>query len=306
MRSIIILLLLVLAPFAAAQAGTSPEAETGPEDMKFEISKRHPAETSRYRALNIGDWGVSFSSFYAIHSYNITDIRGLDNSLGSNWMYSMDTFGIGGRLHIEHRLDEEWSLSIIPRVSVAFGMYNVSYHNTFDFPTLPFTSNIRSANDSMKLSIDADLEFAVRWRYLWFVAKLNTWSVFRQRKIEANSKVFRDSQLGALDTVENPEFTAYEQAYVIGAATGVALDFYALNRSTPLMLYLLWLPWNYIDFRGAGGYSNGLELILRSNDFQLTDEFGLYFEGSFQALMQIEREVNDVYFASFAIGIKWR
>jgi hypothetical protein len=297
--------MLALAPFVWAQDNAST-ASPGPEDLRFDVRNTHPAETERYQALSIGDWGVSFNAFYAMHSYNVTDIRGLDNSLASNWLYAMDPWGLGFRAHIEHRLNEEWSLSIIPRVSVAAGIYNTSYHNTFDFPNLPFTSNIRSANDSFKISIDADIEFAARWRWLWFVGKLNTWSVFRRRYVNANDKVFRDPQLGVLDDVRNPEKIVNEQALIVGGATGVAFDFFTLNGSTPLVFYIMWLPWNYIDFRGAGGFSNGFELILRSSDFHLTNESGLYFEVGFQAIMQIEREVNDVYFATIGLGIRWR
>lgn len=312
MRSVSILLILLLAPVVAAQSLTpvkpepAPIPAAAPEDMKFEIGRTAPSETDRYRALSIGDWGISYSAFYAMHTYNITDIDGLDNSLSSNWLYGMDTFGLGGKLHIEHRLNEEWKLSIIPRLSVAFGWYNTSYHNTFEFDSLPFTSNVRSANDSMKLSVDADVEFAARWRWLWLVGKLNTWSVFRQRHIKANNKVFRDPQLGVLDSVTTPEYTAYEQAYVLGGATGVAFDFFAMSKSTPLIVYLLWLPWNYVEFRGSGGYTNGFEIIVRSTDYNLTDQSGLYLELGIQGLVQIDGEVNDVYFTTFAFGIKWR
>ena len=52
----------------------------GPDGLKFEIGRpaSHGSETSLYREIGIGEWGVAWNVFYTMRSYNITDIRGLD------------------------------------------------------------------------------------------------------------------------------------------------------------------------------------------------------------------------------------
>src|SRR5690606_5200923 len=176
--------------------------ESGPPG-EFEVKRRlaratHPSETDRYSAIGLKEWGLAWNVYYTMRSYNVTDIRGLDESLATSWLYSFDPWGLGVRAHIEHKATTEWSFSIMPRVDAAYGILNTSHHNPHELEEPPFTRNFRGSNDSQKLSIRAELEFAARWRWLWFVGKVDSWMVFRRRAIRANDTVYRDDQLGTL------------------------------------------------------------------------------------------------------------
>lgn len=299
------LLLALCAPMRLA----AQEAATNPEDLRFELRREartvHPSETSKYRELGIGELGFSFALFYAAHSYNITDIRGHDHSLATNWLYSFDPWGVGGRVHAEYRLSSEWRLSFIQTADVAFGILNNAHHETFEFETLPFTQNYRAANDAQKLSLNLEFEFSARWRWLWFTAKANSWMVFRRTHVRANRDNFFDSQLGEIDKVKDRDRLDWDNAYLLGASTGVGFEFFFVDEATRFVLFAMWRPFNVIHFRDATGIANGFELMVRSTDFDLTNQSGLFFSVSFQAYLDTD-EFNRVYFTQLSFGIRWR
>ncbi|MCB9933305.1 MAG: hypothetical protein H6841_07785 [Planctomycetes bacterium] len=307
-RCWIILALLAALPLLAplcAQDGTRVE------DMKFELKRQpherslHPNETPRFREVGVGEFGVAWNVFYTARSYNISDISGLDNSLATSWLYSFDPWGLGMRAHIEYRISNEWRLSFGPRADVAYGILNTQYPNTHEIEGLPFSRNYRGANDQQKLSLNLEFEFAARWRFMWFVHKFESWMVFRRREVRAFDSLYRDPQLGALAYIKDRERVEWEQAYVFGTATGVGFEFFFLPESTRFILFALWRPFNNISFRDKGGISNGIELMVRSADFELTNQFGVFFEFSVQMYLPTD-EFNDVYYTQFSIGVKFR
>lgn len=305
MARVLTILLLCCTPLLA-QAQPSPPID----DMKFEVRRpfretRHPSETPRYRGTGVGEVGLAYNIFYTARSYNISDIRGLDNSLASSWLYSFDPWGVGGRIHIEWRVSPEWRLSILPRIDVAHGLLNSSYHNTNEIEGLPFTRNYRSANDMQKLSVYAELEFAARWRYMWFITKVGMWSVFRQREVRTNDVRYRDSQLGELGNIRDRTRTEWEQAYVFGAATGIGFEFFFLPESYRFIVMGLWRPFNNVVWREKGGLSNGFEFMIRSADFELTNQVGIFFEMALHLYWPTD-EFNDIYYTQFSIGVKFR
>lgn len=301
-----ILFLLTLLPCTALHA-QAPAAEPTAEELKFDVPgpRRHPSETGRYRQTGIGEFGLAFNIYYTVRSYNITDKSGLDNSLATSWLYSFDTWGLGLRTNIDYRISNEWRLSIMPRADVGFGILNNSYTNTHELEGLPFTRNYRGANDMQKLSLNFDLEFSLRWRFMWFVNKFNSWMVFRKRTIRANDTDHRDNQLGTLGRISDRDRIDWEQAYVMGAATGIGFEFFFMPESTRLTLFALYRPFNWVSFRGKDDLTHGMEFMIRSNDFELTDQFGIFFEVSAQLFLPTEN-FNDIYYTQFSIGVKFR
>ncbi|MCB9895067.1 MAG: hypothetical protein H6839_11505 [Planctomycetes bacterium] len=282
-----------------------------PEDMKFDIKRQpyertlHPNETERFHEVGVGEIGLAWNVFYTARSYNISDIRGVDNSLANNWLYSFDPWGLGVRAHIEYRISNEWRLSFMPRVDGAYGILNTQYPNTHEIEGVPFRRNYRGANDAQKLSLNLEFEFAARWRFLWFVHKFDAWMVFRRRQVRAYDSLYRDPQLGVLGRIKDRERVDWEQAYVVGTATGIGFEFFFLPESTRFSIFALWRPFNNVSFRGKGGLTNGLEVVIRSSDFELTNQFGIFFEASVQMYLPTD-EFNDVYYSQFSVGVKFR
>ncbi len=278
-------------------------------DREFEVRRlprgRHPSETERYSAIGLKEWGVAWNVYYTARSYNISDIRGLDESLATNWLYSFDFWGVGARAHIEYKESAEWTFSILPRLDVGYGILNASHHNTHELEDLPFSRNYRGANDSQKLSFRAEVEFALRWRWLWFVAKFDSWMVFRRRDIRANDTVYRDDQLGTLSKIKDRDRVDWEQGYLVGAATGVGFEFYFLDPDVRFILFTLYRPLNNVGFRNGGGLTHGFEVMVRSADYDISNVFGIFFEASLQMYLPTD-EFNDVYYSQFSIGVKFR
>lgn len=298
--TLILCLLCAAAPLLAQE----------PSPTEFDIQRKpprslHPSETERFRQIGLQEWGVAWNVFYTARSYNITDIRGLDQPLSTSWLYSFDFVGLGGRAHIEYRMSPEWAFSILPRLDVGYGILNESYHNTHELTDLPFKRNYRGANDMQKLSMRTELEVAARWRWLWFVAKFDAWMVFKRREIRANDTVYRDPQFGTLSTIKDRKRVDWEQAYVFGAATGIGFEFFFLDPSVRFVIFALYRPFNNITFREGTGISHGMEYTIRSADFDISNVVGVYFEIGFQAYLQTE-EFNNVYYSQFSIGLKFR
>lgn len=312
MLRVLTILLLLCAPLCAQTGTSTPKpADTATiDDMEFDIRRpfretRHPSETPRYRATGVGEIGLAFNIFYTARSYNISDIGGLDNSLASSWLYSFDPWGLGGRAHIEWRISPEWWLSIMPRTDVAFGILNTSYHNTNEIEGLPFTRNYQSANDMQKLSVNFELEVSARWRYMWFVTKASIWSVFRKRSIRTNDSDHFDSQLGTLGPVKDRKRVEWEQAYVFGAATGIGFEFFFLPEAYRFIVMGLWRPFNTVMWRDKSSVTNGFEFMIRSADFVLTHQVGIFFEMSMQLYLPTDN-FNDIYYTQFSLGIKFK
>ena len=302
LRTILALLALV------APGALHAQQPTPPAEPKFEIRRvprAHRNETNRYRELGVGELGFAFSAYYTARSYNISDISGLDNSLATSWLYSFDPWGLGSRAHIEWRITPEWRLSFMPRADVAFGILNASYDNIHDFNQLSFSHGYRGANDVQKLSLNLEFEFSTRWRWLWWINKFNAWMVFRRRDIRANEAVFRDPQLGAIDRIRDRERVDWEQAYLFGSGTGVGFEFFFVDESYRFLVGTLWRPFNQVVFRDKGGITNGFEIFVRSVDFELTNQVGLYFEAAVQAYLPTD-EFNDIYYTQFSIGVRFR
>jgi hypothetical protein len=303
------LILLVLA--ASLPLPLYAQDQPKPDEMEFDIRRQpyprdlHPNETSRFREIGVGELGFAWNVFYTARSYNISDISGLDESLGTSWLYSFDPWGLGGRFHMEYRVSNEWRLSFMPRADVAFGILNTSHPNTHDIEGLPFDRNYRGANDNQKLSVNLEFEFAARWRFLWFVHKVNAWMVFRRREIRAFDTVYRDPQLGTLGRIKDRDRVDWEQAYVFGTATGIGFEFFFLPEDLRFAVFALWRPFNNVGFRDKGGLTNGLEVVVRSVDFELTNQIGLFFEASLQMYLPTD-EFNDIYYTQFSIGVKFR
>lgn len=304
------ILLLLLGLLVAPALYAQPDGE-GVEDMEFDVKRQpyvrdlHPSETEKYREVGIGEWGVAWNVFYTARSYNISHIKGLDNSLASSWLYSFDPWGLGFRAHIEHRVSQQWHLSLLPSVDVAGGILNVRGTNTHKLRDLPFDRNYSGANDQQKLSVNFELEFSARWRFMWFTAKFNSWAVFRRRAIRAHDTDFRDPQLGTLSPIEDRKRVDWEQAYVYGASTGVGFEFFFLPESTRFIFFAMYRPFNHVQFRDDSAVTHGLELVIRSADFRLSNQVGLFFEVSMQLYLPT-REFNDVYYTQFSLGIKFR
>jgi len=312
MVRLVILAGLALALFApqglsAQEAPTNPD----PDAIKFDINRKpirrdtHPSETRKYRELGIGELGFAFASFYTARSYNISDIRGLDHSLATSYLYSFDPWGLGGRIHAEYRATNEWRFSLIQRADVAFGILNTPHHETFHFDNLPFSQNYPAANDNLKLSVNLEVEFSARWRWLWFTAKANSWMVFRRTKVRGYRDSFVDNQLGTLDKVNDRVRTDWDNAFVYGASTGIGFDFFFVDEAARFIVFAMWRPFNVIRFRDATGISNGMEFIIRSADFDLTNQLGIYFEVSAQMYLPTD-EFNDVYYSQLSLGLRWR
>lgn len=302
LRTFLILCLLAASLPLCAQEGASP--------AEFDIKRKpprtlHPSETEKFQQVGLKEWGVAWNVFYTARSYNISDIRGLDQSLATSWLYSFDFVGVGARAHIEYKFSPEWRLSILPRLDVGMGVLNASYHNTHELEDLPFSRNYRGANDVEKLSMRGEVEVALRWRWLWFVAKFDTLAVFRRHEIRANDTVYRDNQLGTLSKIKDRERVDWEQGYISGAATGIGFEFFFLDPDFRFILFTLWRPFNNVGFRGAGGLTNGLEVTVRSADFEISDVYGLFFEAGVQLYLPTD-EFNDIYHFQFSVGVKFR
>lgn len=298
--------LLIFCLVAVGASGALNAQEDAEFDLRREFPRQlHPSETDRYAAVGIKEWGLAWNVYYTARSYNITDIRGLDNSLATSWLYSFDFAGLGTRAHIEYKSSPEWRYSILPRVDVAYGTLNSSYHNPHQLEDLPFTRNYRGANDMQKLSVRAEIEFAARWRWLWFVAKFDSWMVFRKRDIRANDSAYRDTQLGTLSPIKDRKRTEWEQAYMFGGATGVGFEFYFMNPDTRFILFTLYRPFNSVTFREGSGITHGFELMMRSADFEISDLVGFFFEASLQFYLPT-RDFNDIYYSQFSFGVKFR
>ena len=281
------------------------------DEMKFEVKREpyprtlHPNETPRYRATGVGEVGIAWNVFYTARSYNISDIRGADNSLANSWLYSFDPFGLGMRAHIEYRVSNEWRLSFMPKADVGYGFLNTQHTNTHDLEGLPFDRNYRGANDSKKLSMNFQFEFAARWRFLWFVHRFDAWMVFRRTAVRAFDTHYRDPQLGTLARIKDRERVDWDQAYVFGSATGIGFEFFFLPESTRFTVFALWHPFTNVSFRDKGGLTNGVELLVRSSDFELTNQFGIFFEVSVKMYLPTD-EFNDIYYTQFSIGVKFK
>jgi hypothetical protein len=293
------LMLLMPLPLAA-QAGADPDLELFRRDRST-----HPSETNMYRELGIGEFGAAFSAFYTARSYNISNIRGLDHSLATSWLYSFDPWGLGFRTHIEYRASTEWRLSLIPRADVAFGILNNSHHETFGFETLPFTQNYPARNDAQKLSLNLELEFSARWRWLWLTAKGSGWMAFRRTHVKSYPATYEDPQLGTLDHVKDRNRVDWDQGYVYGLSTGVGFEFFFVDAAARFIVFLMARPFNTVMFRGDSATTNGAEFVLRSADFELTDHAGIYFEFGLQLFLQTA-EFNDIYYTQFSLGVRWR
>lgn len=302
---------LALAAPAGLRAQEAPTNPGGPEDLEFRLRREpprrgsHPSETPKYRELGIGELGFAFATFLTARSYNISDIRKLDHSLATSWLHSFDPWGLGTRIHAEYRISTEWRFSVIQRADVAFGILNTPHHETFGFHNLPFTQNYPAGNDNQKLSLNLELEFSLRWRWLWFTAKANSWMVFRRTKVRGYRDSFVDDQLGTLDTVKDRNRTDWDNAFVYGASTGIGFDFFFVDESARFIVFAMWRPFNVIRFRDATGISNGLEFVIRSADFDLTNQMGIYFEASAQMYLPTD-EFNDVYYSQLSLGLRWR
>ena len=302
-----IILTFLMAMFAPALSAQ----DTAPEDMEFDIRREpterrlHPSETNKFREVGVGEVGVAWNIFYTARSYNISDIRGLDQSLSNSWLYSFDPWGLGVRSHIEYRISNEWRLSFAPRADVGFGILNTEHPNRFEINDVPFSRNYHSSNHNQKLSVNLEFEFAARWRFMWFVHKVNSWMVFRRRQVKAFDTAYRDDQLGTLGTIKNRERVDWEQAYMFGTATGVGFEFFFLPESSRFIVMALWRPFNNVSFRDKGGLTNGMEFVVRSSDFVLTDQFGIFFEINLQFYLPTD-EFNDIYYTQFSVGVKFK
>jgi hypothetical protein len=287
---------------ACVPAGLCAQEERPAFDLR---PAPHPSETPRYRELAPGQWGVAWNVYYTLRSYNVTDIRGLDNSLATSWLNSFDFWGLGVRAHVEHRHSIDWRFSILPRLDAAYGILNSSYHNTFELEDLPLSRNYPSANDVQKLSLFTGVEAAARWRWLWLTARGDGWMVFRRREIRGYTVNFRDPQLGALSGVKDRKRVEWEQAYVYGAAVGTGFEFTFMPESSRIIIFTLLRPYNVVQFRGGSAVTHGFELSLRSADFELTDQSGCFFEFSVQAYLPAG-EFNRVYYSQISLGAKFR
>jgi hypothetical protein len=307
MQPLRLILLAVLLAVPSLLYGQVDESPAQPEfDMRRSHPRPlHPSETERFREVGLRDWGVAFNFYYTTRSYNISDTRRLKNSLATTWLNSFEIGGLGARVHVEHRLSPEWRMSFLPRADIAYGILNSSYHNEFEFEDLPFKRNLPSANDSQKLSLNLEFEFAMRWRWLWFTAKANSWMVFRKREIRGYTPSFRDPQLGVISDVSNRKRTEWEQAYLFGGATGVGFEFFFLDPQVRFILFTLVRPYNYVQFRGGSGITHGMEIMVRSADFDISNVVGIFFEASFQAYLPTS-DFSNIYYSQFAVGIRFR
>ncbi|MDH5642105.1 MAG: hypothetical protein OEY28_12510, partial [Nitrospira sp.] len=141
---------------------------------------------------------------------------------------------------------------------------------------------------------------------IWFIAKADTWMSFRKRHIKANDSDYYLPQLGQLDLIEDRDRVEWESAIVYGGATGIGFDLMFMREATRLHLQFLARPYNVIRFRDGQGVSTGFEFVMRTADYELSDQFGLYFEASVQGFLPIDREFNDIYYSQFSIGFRFR
>lgn len=301
MRTATPVLVLLIIVSAGSLFAEEFDVERQPIDRSI-----HPSETDMFKEVGAGDWGVGWASFFSFHSYNITDIRGLDHSLATNWLNSFD-FGVGARANIEYRMTPDWYMTLMPRVDIGGGLLNYGRHETFELETIDITRNLPSKNDTKKLSVNVEFEVDFRWRFIWFINKFQAFNVFQRRHVRGYVPTFGNSQFGTLDRVKDRDRLEWEQAHIIGGATGIGFEFFFVDPATRFMVYTLARPFTYIEFRDASAFSPlGFEVGVRSTDFELTDEIGLYFDLSVQFYLPLKREFNDIYVSQFSIGVKFR
>lgn len=302
-RAVFILMLCMLAPALLAQEEELPRFEIkrgGGEDA------RHGSETTRFRETGIKDFGFTYAVFYTTRSYNVTDIHGLDNAWSSVYIKSFDFWGLGFQTSMEYRFRPDWYINLTPRVDVAYGILNEPRHVEHELQKLPFKRNYRGAYDMQKLSLDIRFEFAMRWRYLWFVQDFQAFLAWRRVEIRAYDSNYEDDQLGPLDLIKDRERVDWEHLYMFGAGTGIGFEWFFLDESYRFVTLALWRPYANLNFRERSGLTNGFEMILRSANFSISDQIGIYFELSGQLFLPVDRKFNNIYFTKFSIGVRFR
>ena len=291
---------------------TDPKPQPRDAWPAFEIRRggsepaRHDSETPKFREVGVKEIGVTWAVFYTTRSYSITDVRGLDNSWSSSWAKSFDFLGLGAQASIEYRFRPEWRMNFTPRVDIAFGIHNQPRHHTHELQVLPFTRNYLGADDQQKMSINLRFEYAVRWRYLWFVQEVQGFFAFRRTEIRAYDTDYQDDQLGTLDRIKDRDRVDWDQFITFGTGTGIGFEWFFLDEAYRIVTLMLWRPFNNVSYRGAGGMTNGLEFILRSSTFEISDQLGIYFEASFQLYLPTNREFSMIYNSQFSLGVRFR
>lgn len=279
---------------------------------RFEITRgggedaKHGSETTRFRETGIKEFGFTYAVYYTARSYNVTDIHGLDNQWSTVWIKSFDFWGLGFQTSMEYRFRPDWYINVMPRVDIAYGILNEPRHVEHELKQLPFKRNYRGAYDAQKLSLDIRVEFAMRWRYLWFVHDFQAFLAWRMVKIRAYDSNYEDDQLGPLDVIKDRERTDWEHIYMLGAGTGIGFEWFFLDESYRFVTLMLCRPYTNLSFRERSGNTTGLEMIIRSANFEITDQLGVFFEISGQAFLPVDRKFNTIYFTKFSIGVRFR
>lgn len=310
----ILMLAVLLAPALHAEVlefdpAPSEAAEIWPD---FNITRgggesdRHGSETDKFHETQVKEVGVTFAIFYTTRSYNVTDVRGFDNTWGSSYLTSFDYWGIGTQASVEYRMRPDWRMNFTPRVDIAYGVLNKPRHHTHELETLPFTRNYRGADDAQRLSLNMRFEFAVRWRYLWFVQDFQAFFAWRRTEIRAYDTDYQDDQLGTLDLIKDRKRVDWDAIYLFGAGTGIGFEWFFLDESYRFVTLVLWRPYANLTYRKAGGFTNGLEFVARSSTFELTNQLGIFFEVSVQLYLPIKHEFSSVYFSQFSVGVRFR
>ncbi len=303
-RTVLILLLSVFATALCAQDDYDlPEFEIkrgGGEESN------HGSETSRFHETGIKEFGFTYAIFYTTRSYNVTDIHGFDNQWSTVWLKSFDFWGLGFLTSMEYRFAPEWRLNFTPRADVAYGILNEPRHVEHELQQLPFKRNYRGAYDMQKISLDMRFEFAVRWRYLWFVQDFQAFLAWRRVEIRAYDTNYEDDQLGPLDLIKDRERVDWEHIYMFGAGTGIGFEWFFLDESYRFVTLALWRPYASLSFRDRSALTNGLEMVIRSANFDMTDRMGLYFEISGQLFLPVDRKFNNIFYTKFSIGVRFR
>lgn len=303
-RAVFILLACLFAPALFALDDDLPRFEI--KRGGGEESARHRSETSRFRETGVKEFGFTYAVFYTLRSYNVTDIHGLDNQWSSVWVKSFDFWGLGFQTSMEYRFAPDWRINLTPRADVAYGILNEPRHVEHSLQKLPFNRNYRGAYDIQKISVDLRFEFAVRWRYLWFVQDFQAFLAFRRVAIRAYDTDYEDDQLGKLDLIKDRERVDWEHIYMFGAGTGIGFEWFFIDESYRFVTLALWRPYASLSFRDRSGLTNGIELVIRSSNFEITDQLGIYFEISGQAFLPVDHRFNTIYFTKFSVGVRFR
>ncbi len=266
----------------------------------------HTSETRRFRETGIGEFGVNWAIFSTTRGYNVTDIRGLDHPWSARYMASLDFWGFGGAAIVDYRLTPDWRITTTYRVDAAYGIVNQSRHETHSLQTLPVKRNYRGSYDQQKLSLNLSFEFAARWRYMWIIADFDGLLAFRRIDIRAYDTDFEDNQLGRLDLIKDRKRVDWDHIYKLGAGIGVGFEWFFVDEYARFVTVLMWRPWTWVTYRGASGFTNGLEFIMRSAPFELSNHIGVYFEFSVQMYLPVPREFNQIYYSQFSIGVRFK